>query len=55
MEKGWYYLREMQKCVDNKDFEVAHSDADELLCALLNELGCKKLTDLYGKVTKHYS
>ena len=45
----------MKKCVNNGDTEVAHLDADNILCDVLTQLGYKELVDLYEKVKKWYA
>ena len=34
--------RKMKEQIDNKDQEMAHVNADGILCEMLEELGCKK-------------
>ena len=39
----------------NYDKEVNHSDADDLLCKALKELGQNKLVDTWNKISKWYA
>ena len=48
-------VEQMKECVNNGDFEVAHLDADNILCDVLTQLGYKELVDLYEKVHKWYA
>lgn len=48
-------IEKMKKCVNNGDTEVAHLDADDILCDVLTQLGYKELVDLYEKVKKWYA
>jgi len=48
-------IRAMKECIDNGDTEVAHGNADDLLCNLLVELGYKKVIDVYNEVDKWYA
>ena len=45
----------MKECVNNGDTEVAHINADAVLCDVLTQLGYKELVDLYEKVKKWYA
>lgn len=45
----------MKECVNNSDIELAHLDADDILCDVLTQLGYKELVDLYKKVDKWYA
>ena len=49
------YVALMQDQVGGYDPEVAHGEADNLLCALLRELGFDEVVDLYEKVDKWYA
>jgi len=48
-------LAALAKCQENRDTEMAHSNADEVLCALLIELGYDDVVDEYDKVHKWYA
>ena len=48
-------IEKMKECVNNSDFELAHLDADNILCDVLTQLGYKELVDLYEKVNKWYA
>lgn len=48
-------VEKMKECVNNGDTEVAHIDADDILCDVLTQLGYKELVDLYEKVKKWYA
>lgn len=48
-------IEKMKECVNNGDTEVAHLDADDILCDVLTQLGYKELVDLYEKVKKWYA
>ena len=48
-------VEKMKECVNNGDTEVAHLDADNILCDVLTQLGYKELVDLYEKVKKWYA
>ena len=55
-------MKEAQNAIDmlkqeqqNKDTEVAHINADAILCTLLEELGYAEVVAEYHKVSKHYT
>ena len=48
-------VEKMKECVNNSDTELAHLDADNILCDVLTQLGYKELVDLYEKVHKWYA
>lgn len=48
-------IEKMKECVNNGDTEVAHINADAVLCDVLTQLGYKELVDLYEKVKKWYA
>lgn len=48
-------VEKKKECVNNGDTEVAHLDADAVLCDVLTQLGYKELVDLYEKVKKWYA
>lgn len=45
-------LAKLAECQKNDDSEMAHSDADDALCALLDELGYGDVVAEYHKVHK---
>lgn len=49
------YKAKMLEQVNNDDTEQAHSNADSLLVELLELLGYKEVTDVYGEVGKWYA
>ena len=48
-------LAELIACQQNDDTEIAHSDADDVLCALLDELGYGEVVVEYNKVSKWFA
>jgi len=49
------YVEKMKACVENDDTEVAHGDADDLLCEFLRKLGYNELVEKYLEVNKWYA
>lgn len=52
------YIERMRECLQNGDIEVAHFDADAILCAALERVGgddAKELVKLYTEVDKWYA
>ena len=49
------YIEEMKNGCFSRDFEVNHGNADDLLIALLHELGYNKLANLWCEVDKWYA
>jgi len=49
------YVIKLQAEQKNRDTEVAHSNADDLLCELLIELGYHNVAYEYQKVNKWYA
>lgn len=45
-------LKEWQNC---RDLEVAHTEADDILCDFLISLGYKDVVDEYRKIDKWYA
>lgn len=45
----------MKEEVANGDTEIAHSNADDILCDLLMRLGYTRLVSLYHDVAKWYA
>lgn len=48
-------IEKLRECQKNRDFEAAHSTADDVLCDLLRELGFGKVVDEWMKVDKWYA
>jgi hypothetical protein len=48
-------LAQLVKCQKNDDTAMAHSDADDVLCALLVELGYGDVVAEYHKVSKWFA
>ena len=48
-------LKKLIELENNTDFEVAHSEADDLLCEFLKSLGHNDIVEAYGKVGKWYA
>ena len=49
------YMKRMKEAGNNGDIEVAHIDADGILCELLIELGYGKIIELYNEIDKWYA
>jgi hypothetical protein len=45
----------LKKCQEPGDTEAAHAEADDILCALLRDLGYGDVVDEYDKVAKWYA
>ena len=48
-------IRELKVELESKDTEVAHSNADLILCELLQELGMGDVVDVYSDIDKWYT
>lgn len=48
-------LNKLAECQKSDDTEIAHPDADDVLCALLDELGYGDVVAEYNKVSKWYA
>lgn len=48
-------LAKLAECQKYGDTEIAHSDADDVLCALLNQLGYGDVVAEYHKVSKWFA
>ena len=48
-------IEEMKKLVNSGDTEVAHIEADDILCDVLKKLGYEELVDVYEQVGKWYA
>ena len=51
-EEAIVKLRDAQ---DNGDMEIAHADADDILCSLLKSLGYTEVVEEYEKVDKWFA
>jgi len=54
-ERKKYYTELMRSAASNHDTEVAHGDADDLLCMLLKELGFDELVAIFEDMDKWYA
>jgi len=54
-EKIEIYKQKLKECISNHDYEIAHYDADNILCDLLKDLGYKEIVDLWNEVGKWYA
>jgi len=48
-------VEKMKECVNNNDIELAHVEADDILCDVLTKLGYEELVDVYKNVKKWYA
>lgn len=48
-------IEELKKAQVNHDTEIAHVEADDVLCQLLTALGCADVVKEYEKVGKWYA
>ena len=48
-------LNKLAECQKNCDAEMAHCDADDVLCALLEDLGYGDVVSEYDKVHKWFA
>lgn len=48
-------LDELRRIQKDDDYERAHAEADDSLCALLTALGFSEVVSEYGKIRKHYA
>ena len=50
------FLHDMQDEVENDDFEVAHTNADNILCEILDSIGgFENILEAYESVGKWYA
>ena len=47
--------QKLELLVYNSDYEVAHANADDILCSILIELGLQDVVDVYKEIGKWYS
>lgn len=45
----------LDECIEDGDWEVAHSNADEVLCVLLEQLGYEDVVAKWRQVGKWYA
>lgn len=48
-------LKELKQCQESGDTEIAHSEADNVLCQLLTSLGYDDVVEEYIKVDKWFA
>ncbi len=53
--KKTQWMKRMKEQISNDDTEIAHGNADDILCDMLIELGHGDLVDLYYEVSKWYA
>lgn len=49
------YMERLKEIQKNTDIEIAHSDADDVLCDLLTELGYGDIVNEYKKIERWYA
>ena len=49
------YKAQLSDLHDADDIETAHADADDILCAILTDLGYEEIVDAYNLVPKWYA
>jgi hypothetical protein len=49
------YISQLKELQNSWDTEVAHQDADDIICELLTKLGYQEVVDEYEKVPKWYA
>jgi hypothetical protein len=49
------YIASLVECQQDDDTEVAHCDADDVLCDLLTRLGYDDVVEAYCKVEKWFA
>ena len=54
-KKNYIALLKSTREVFEDDTEMAHIQADEIICAVLDELGCDEIVDEYNKIYKWYA
>jgi hypothetical protein len=50
-----HYLALFKNNCTSKDIEINHSEADDILCDLLNDLGYTELVNEFKKLEKWYA
>jgi hypothetical protein len=48
-------IKKLEKLTENSDYEVAHIEADDVLCTVLRTMGYNTLVDTYDRVGKWYA
>jgi len=48
-------IEKLKVQAESRDYESAHSEADDILCELLNKLGFGAVVDEWNKVGKWYA
>lgn len=48
-------IEKLKSWQDSGDFEVSHSEGDDILCALLRSLGYGDVVDEWDKIGKWYA
>ena len=48
-------VTQLQTLQHDTDAESAHYEADQVLCNLLEQLGCKEVVTVYNEVPKWYA
>jgi len=49
------WKQQMEEIAANNDTEVTHSRADDLLCAILREIGAGEVADIFDAMDKWYA
>ena len=49
------YIKLLKECQGTGDTEMDHSNADGIICSLLEELGYKDVVEEYDKVDKWFA
>lgn len=49
------FLAEMDRCAESDDIEMAHYEADEILCQFLDECGYPELVHKFENINKWYA
>lgn len=48
-------VAQLQTLQHDSDTESAHAEADQVLCNLLEQLGCKEVVTVYKEIPKWYA
>ena len=49
------YINQLQEQQNNEDTEIAHGEADRILCAILCDLGLHEIVKEYDEIKKWYA
>ena len=49
------FAQQMKKIFENKDLEVAHAEADDLMIEVISSLGYKKGVEIFSSNEKWYA